>query len=163
MTLHFAVHGTPAPQGSKRAYVNRHTGRAAVVESSTRVRPWREAVKHAALDARVMAAATLDARPATLATLTGPVVVAITFYLPRPKSHYRTGRFAHLLRDNAPRNPAGKPDLDKLARSTLDGLSDAAVWADDAQVVSLSVAKAYAMPGDRIARGALITVTGVTA
>ena len=39
------VYGTPAPQGSKR-----HVGRGVMVESSKKVKPWREAVKQAALD-----------------------------------------------------------------------------------------------------------------
>lgn len=56
----------------------------------------------------------------------------VTFHLPRPKGHYRTGANAHLLRDSAPEQPSVKPDLDKLVRSTMDGLSEAGVWHDDA-------------------------------
>lgn len=132
------VHDTPAPQGSKRGFVNRHTGRVNMVESSKRVAPWREAVKTAAL--------TETARTGTT-TLTGPVVVSIVFTMPRTKGHYRTGRNAHLLRDGAPTAPAGKPDLDKLTRSTLDALTAAAVYRDDSQVVELVAAKAYPNDG----------------
>lgn len=128
--LKVVVHGMPAPQGSKRGYVV--NGRAVMVESSKKVKPWREAVKHAALDAHAQAA-----------PLAGPLMITVVYTLPRAKSHYRTGRNAHLLRDNAPRWPAGKPDGDKLDRATLDALTDAGVWLDDAQVVVRVSVKSY--------------------
>lgn len=115
--LTVTVYGTPAPQGSKR-----HLGKGVMVESSKAVKPWREAVKHAALD--------LDTRVGPLA---GPLSLELVFTVPKPKS--------------APKRrttwPAKKPDLDKLARSTLDGLGEAGVWDDDAQVVELAAAKVY--------------------
>ena len=77
--------------------------------------------------------------------LDGPLEVTMTFWLPRPKSHYRTGRNAHLLRDSAPKYPHGKPDVSKLCRATEDALTDAGIWADDAQVVRYAeLAKEYA-------------------
>jgi Holliday junction resolvase RusA-like endonuclease len=133
--IEITVYGTPAPQGSKRAFAVRGkggvpTGRIAVIESShDRVKSWRQAVIDAARE--VMAPSwQRDRFP-----LAGPLEVAVTFYLKRPKSHYRTGRNAELLRDDAPPYPAKAPDLSKLARSTEDALSDAGLWADDAQVV----------------------------
>jgi Holliday junction resolvase RusA-like endonuclease len=51
-----------------------------------------------------------------------------------------------------------RPDLDKLLRSTLDGLTDAGVWRDDSQVVSISAAKVYAKNGDT--PGVIIEVEG---
>ena len=46
----------------------------------------------------------------------------------------------------------GSGDIDKLARAVLDGVSDARVWLDDAQVVSLSAAKSYGVePGCAVA------------
>ena len=35
------------------------------------------------------------------------------------------------------------PDIDKLIRAILDGLTDAQVWHDDGQVVWLQAAKRY--------------------
>src|ERR1700733_10793757 len=122
------VYGTPAPQGSKRAFAVRGkggapTGRVAVIESShDRVKSWRQAVVDAIEDA--------DWLP-----LAGPVVAQITFFKRRPKSHYRTDRNAGQLRDSAPPRPHGKPDLSKLLRATEDAITDAGLWADDAQVV----------------------------
>lgn len=37
-----------------------------------------------------------------------------------------------------------KPDLDNLAKATLDALTDAGAWNDDAQVAQLHLAKVYA-------------------
>lgn len=129
--LKFHVHDTPAPQGSKRAFRNPHTGRISMVESSGKVGTWREAVKAAALSHHA-------GEP-----LTGAVAVVIQFTLPRPKGHYRRGRNAHLLRESAPAFPASRPDLDKLARSSLDALTAAGVFSDDSQVATLVLSKHY--------------------
>jgi len=137
----FTVHGTPAPQGSKR-----HVGHGIMVESSKKVKPWRQDVKYAAR----------QIHDAETPRFTGPVEIIVTFRLARPKGHYRTGRNAHLLRDSAPRYPHVKPDLDKLLRSTLDGLGESGIWADDAQVVRAVAEKTYA--GVAGLPGAVITI-----
>ncbi|MGA4726273.1 RusA family crossover junction endodeoxyribonuclease [Micromonospora taraxaci] len=126
------AYGQPAPQGSKR-----HVGNGVMVESSKYVKPWREAVKAAALDVRGAGWVSLDA----------PLVASMVFTFARPRGHYRTGRNAHLLRDTAPARPATTPDLSKLIRSTEDALTDAGIWRDDARVVEyLETSKAY--PGE---------------
>lgn len=131
MTLTINVLGTPAPQGSKR-----HVGNGIMIESSAKVKPWRQDVKHAAL-------AELEGQQAT-PVFAGPVFVSVRFYLARPKGHYRTGRNAELVRDSAPSLPVTKPDLDKLLRSTLDALGEAGVWRDDSQVTSVEASKVFA-------------------
>jgi crossover junction endodeoxyribonuclease RusA len=152
--LTITVHGRPAPQGSKRAFVIRgapRKGQAAVIESShDRVKSWRQAV--------VDAACVVKACPA----LEGPIWVAMVFYLPRPKAHFGTGRNARQLKPSAPGYPSGVPDLGKLARSTEDALTSAAIWRDDAQVVSYApLAKVYA--DDHHPPGAVITIRQMTA
>lgn len=139
--LTFTVHGTPAPQGSKNAYRNQHTGRIQQVESSKNVKPWREAVKHAAIDAILHREGTGD----PFAILGGPVYVETTFTFARPKNHYRTGRNAELLRDSAPSFPIsrGRNDIEKLVRATRDAMTDAGVWVDDSQVVDERNRKVY--------------------
>ena len=132
------VTGTPAPQGSKR-----HVGGGRMVEMSRNVKPWREAVKAAALESGC-------------GLLYGPVRVDVTFYLKRPAGHYGTGRNAGTLKGSAPRHPKVKPDIDKLARSTLDGLTGV-LLADDAQVIQLAAAKKYAPAAQR--PGAVIRIT----
>ena len=134
------VRGLPAPQGSKR-----HVGGGRMVEQSKAVGPWREAVR-AETQRGMDKADRLGIGP-----YTGPVQVKLEFRMTRPKSHYRTGRNAALLRNGAPGRPAGKPDLDKLARAVLDGLTAGGAWKDDSQVVVLMAEKLYAaVPGCRI-------------
>lgn len=128
--LEVTVYGTPAPQGSKR-----HVGNGVMVESSKLVKPWRTEVVNATLEQR---------RLTRHQTLLDAVTVRATFYVKRPKSHYRTGANRDLLRDGAPAHPMTKPDLDKVVRATLDALTTAGAYRDDAQVVRLVVQKAYA-------------------
>jgi len=119
----FFVPGIPAPQGSKRAFVVGK--RAVLVESSKACKPWRDSVRAAALEA------TQGAAP-----LSGPLSVSVAFILPRPKSVPK-GRLGW---------PATKPDIDKLLRSTLDGLT-AVLFGDDSQVVEVAATKRYQEQG----------------
>jgi Holliday junction resolvase RusA-like endonuclease len=137
--LDIHVVGIPAPQGSKNAFNNPHTGKAQMVESaSVKLQPWRQDVKQAGLDA-------IAATPGYIPPGDGVgVVVDITFLLARPKGHYRTGRNAHLLRDGAPARPTTRPDVDKLIRSTLDALKVAGVYRDDSDVVTVTGRKVFA-------------------
>ena len=104
-----------------------------MVEMSKAVGPWREAVR-----------AETQRAAAGTGPFAGPVRVAITFALKRPKGHYRTGRNSHMLSDRAPRWPGSTPDLDKLCRAVLDGLTEGGAWKDDGQVVILAAQKTYA-------------------
>jgi crossover junction endodeoxyribonuclease RusA len=154
-SIEIIILGTPAPQGSKHGFAVKrkgvYTGRVAQVESSAKVKPWRMAVKYAALEA-------LPSRDGS-AILTGAIVLEVTFRLPRPKGHYGTGRNAGLLKPSAPWVPNVRPDLDKLLRSTFDALGEAGVWRDDAQVVSVYARKDYATDYEPV--GATIHVTSL--
>lgn len=151
------VTGYPAPQGSKKAWVNKTTGRAQMVEQSgDKIQLWRQDVKAAALD-------WLGTDPWAAdweGPLPGALDVAVTFRYPRPKSHYRTGRYSHLLRDNAPWFPITRAagDADKCARSTLDALVLAGMFADDAQVAHLDVWQVYTNNPHQVPPGATITI-----
>lgn len=113
----FTVAGTPAPQGSMR-----HVGNGRLIASSTRLRPWREDVKQAALDARTE-------------TLQGPVVVEIAFTFHKPKSAPKKRPTWPITRSSG--------DLDKLCRAVLDALVDAGIMRDDSQVIELMATKTY--------------------
>lgn len=143
IALNVNVIGHPAPQGSKR-----HVGNGIMVESSARVRPWRQDVTASAIEA-----AERDGWVAP----SGPLLVELTFTLKRPRYHYRTGAYAHELRPNAPVLVDKKPDLDKLARSTLDALTAAGVIRDDAQIARLYVIKRYGDPA-----GVVVTIEPLT-
>lgn len=147
------VVGLPAPQGSKR-----HVGRGIMVESSAKVKPWREAVKHAALDARSAADPFWEAGAVGMAFRRGQAVsVVVVFSLPRPSSHYGSGTNAQTVKASAPWWPAGRPDVDKLLRSTLDALGEAGVWHDDSQVVQVVGSKVWTCgtPGAHVEVSAL--------
>lgn len=165
--ISFKVEGTPAPQGSKsaRSYCGQvakvcpnchkpHLVNINQVESSKLVKPWRKAV---AVKAR-------SATGPVWALFGGPVTVKITFILLRPKGHYRTGKYAALLRPDAPELPYGTAgmDVDKLARAALDSMTDV-IYGDDSQVTELHVAKIYADLGSILVPyqhpGAFISVT----
>lgn len=143
--VEFIVRGLPAPQGSKR-----HVGNGVLIESSSKVKPWRADVKAAAETA-------LEAFPGWR-PLDTPVQVTIGFWLPRPKSQPRTRRTL----------PGTRPDLDKLTRSTLDALDMAGVYTDDSRVTDLIVRKRYVNPenlfeaGEMVTPGASIRVEGAT-
>ena len=143
-TFTFWIDGVPIPQGSKS--VDRRNGY--TFDANKNLRPWRKHVATAA------AAAMKDDAYGGLPTFDGPLGARLDFYMPRPKGHYRTGRFSHLLRTDAPRWPAVKPDVDKLERAIFDALTTAGVWADDARVVHSDTWKRYAhqseQPGVRI-------------
>lgn len=130
------VHGQPAPQGSKRAIIHKSSGKAVMMESSaTRLRPWRADVK-AAAEAVIGCRCGEDCGALMPGLpLDGAVGVSTVFSFRRPRSHWRTGRNAHLLRDGAPPRPHHKPDLSHLMRSTEDALTDAGLWVDDARIV----------------------------
>lgn len=152
------VYGTPAPQGSKR-----HVGNGVMVESSKAVKPWREAVKWAVLDALHAHLEPPSLGGAGLDPLAAPFEVDIRFYFQRPKGHYGTGKNAVFVKDSAPARPKGKPDVDKCARACLDALTDAGMWDDDSQVVTLLASKHYANPAAGLLPGAVIVVREVTA
>ena len=76
--------------------------------------------------------------------LDGALQVELNFYFARPKSHFRTGKFSHIMKDNAPKHHLKKPDLDNLAKLPLDVLTKMKYFSDDSQVVNLLVTKEYA-------------------
>ena len=107
------------------------------------MKPWRAAIAEACHNL-----------PAGHIKMLGPVRVEIVFYLRRPPSVKVTKRAM----------PIVPPDIDKLVRGALDGVSqglngkvgDGILWGDDAQVIELIAHKYYA---DDREPGADITIT----
>ena len=129
--IQITVYGSPAPQGSKSFKGMSKSGHAILAESSKAVKPWREAVKYAALERTRP-----PNHPDGFAPLPGPLLVEITFTLAKPKSAPKSRRTW----------PDKKPDLSKLVRSTEDALTDAGVWQDDARVIDCHARKVF--PGE---------------
>ncbi|MFF8412902.1 RusA family crossover junction endodeoxyribonuclease [Streptomyces omiyaensis] len=128
--LALVVRGTPGPQGSKS-----HKGRGRMVESSAKVAPWREAVRHAA-------AIAVEATPGWQ-RLDGPLRLDVVFFFDRPQGHFGTGRNAGVLKASAPATPTSAPDLSKLIRSTEDAITDSGAWRDDSRVAVVTAAKRW--------------------
>jgi len=74
--------------------------------------------------------------------LEGPIKIACIFYMPRPKSHYGTGKNAKILKPNAPVFHTKKKDLDNLEKFVYDCLNHV-VWKDDSQIVESMAQKIY--------------------
>lgn len=136
------VTGTPAPQGSKTAFVDKRSGKARTKESSAGVRPWRNDVIHATNV--VLIRYNMDHIDDRWYPIAGAVDVQVRFYTRRPKTHYGTGRNAGVLKPTAPLYCTNTPDVDKLVRSTLDGLKEAGVYRDDCLVAKLTAEHRYA-------------------
>ena len=77
--------------------------------------------------------------------LEGDIYLKTIFYMPRPKSHYRTGKYAHLLKDKFKdiRYHSCKPDLDNLVKMVADILQPQMIC-DDSQICILQAEKIYA-------------------
>jgi Holliday junction resolvase RusA-like endonuclease len=120
----FRIYGEPAPQGSKR-----YVGNGRFIEASAKLKPWRSAIR----DAAVLAFSEF--------AFTEPVIVTVIFVMPKLKTVKRLW-------------PSVAPDLDKLCRALGDGLSvDANIIADDSLIVGWVASKVY---GDT--PGALVTI-----
>jgi len=123
--LEFTVMGDPKPQGSKRGFVTK-TGKVALVEmAGNALKTWREAI---ALTAQI------EAKKQNWELTDEPVSVEVIFYMKKPQKP----KFVL---------PGVRPDIDKLLRALLDGLTQAkTVYFDDSQVCVLQASKTYGEP-----------------
>lgn len=154
-SLTFTVSGEAQTKGSAKAFVvfgevlaaasrYKQTGkkispRAYITNDNPNAKHWQETVMDAAIEAR-------RGGPLLAGELmAGPVVVDLVFYLTRPQK-IRTSIVSHTTR----------PDVDKLARCVLDGLTGV-IYSDDGQVVAVRLAKQYAPIEGR--PGVTITIT----
>lgn len=143
--IRFVVHGSPKAQPRAKA---RNFGAHAAVYNPKTADQWKALV--------ILAARAADGFAAC--PLSGPLVVSIAWYLPRPK---------RLMRVKDPDGPVpceAKPDRDNLDKAVLDALKDAGVFHDDNQVFAGVLAKFYhgkrGSPCARISVCPLCEVTG---
>jgi len=87
----------------------------------------------------------------------GAIIMNTKFYLPRPKSHYGTGKNADTIKAVKPELPIlhSTGDLDKLERCVWDALTGV-IYVDDSQVCGGERKKVYALQGEDT--GVMITV-----
>jgi Holliday junction resolvase RusA-like endonuclease len=136
--IRFIVHGRPQQRGSKQALLIPKRGGGFVSKNGRPIVVARDANRNS----KEWMGQVRDAAAAVFRgeLLRGPVRLRVGFYFKRPKAHYRTGKKANLLRDDAPCFHTSTPDLDKLVRAVKDSLSGV-VYADDRQVAACESGK----------------------
>ena len=138
--LEIWIPGIPAPQGSKRLIRGR------LIESSKKVKPWREAVTKA-----------IQAEWGNTPPIDAAVTVTAEFLLPRHKTHYRSGAHSGELKPWAKhKQHRSTPDLDKLQRSTGDAITASGIIRDDCEINQWKASRRYAP--DPLRCGANLTI-----
>ena len=74
--------------------------------------------------------------------LTKPIKAELYFYEVRPKSHYRTGKYAGELKPSAPKFNVVKKDIDNFVKFVFDSLNKH-LYNDDSQIFELVCGKYY--------------------
>jgi Holliday junction resolvase RusA-like endonuclease len=69
-------------------------------------------------------------------------VMKLVFIFDRPKSHFRTGKFANELKTGAPIHMTNTPDIDNLIKFVLDALNKK-FYTDDSQCITITASKEY--------------------
>lgn len=124
-SYHFVVYGNPKA-------LKRH--RTATV-GNTKIR-----YDPSAGDKKDFVAAIQDNVPKFL--ITGGVQLSIYAYFPRPKSHFRTGKFVGELKKDAPTIHLNNPEDSNILKFVEDALNGV-FWKDDRQVFHSEVWKLY--------------------
>jgi len=133
----FEIEGHPEPQGSMKPLISKTTGFPMLkATNETALKRWRKLITKTAY----------ANRPEWLmAPLDQPVFVSLTFVRERSPHDYLANGYS--LRKGAPRHPATTPDIDKLTRAMLDGLTGVA-FINDSRVVSCMATKRFATLGE---------------
>lgn len=127
MYIKLFVPGTPIPKGSTKAFVVK--GRAITTATNgAKQKPWASSISYTAMQFMQFTKPVL-----------GPISLAVTFFMPRPKGHYGSGKNNASVKASAPQCHITKPDLDKLVRCVKDALTGV-VWKDDSQVCLIEYA-----------------------
>ena len=74
--------------------------------------------------------------------MTKPIKCVLNFYCKRPKTHYKTGKNAHILKDTAPKYNINNKDLDNMVKFVLDALNDK-LYTDDSLIFEITCSKMY--------------------
>jgi Holliday junction resolvase RusA-like endonuclease len=74
--------------------------------------------------------------------MTKPIKCILNFYCKRPKTHYKTGKNAHILKDSSPKYNINNKDLDNMVKFVLDALNDK-LYTDDSLIFEITCSKMY--------------------
>ena len=72
----------------------------------------------------------------------GAISLSLALHFPRPKSHYRTGKFAKELKATAPHYHTSRPDGSNCLKFVEDALNGV-YWVDDAKIAHAVFMKIY--------------------
>lgn len=143
--LEFTVLGNPAPKGSMRAAGNRVIPGGSP-QNAANLRSWESAVREGARSALMVNTPSTISSSAIM-FMGVPIRFTATFRMVRLMSHFaKKGEDAGRVLPSAPKYPVGRPDMDKLLRTTLDALTKL-VFDDDSRVAETLMRKVYAAPG----------------
>jgi hypothetical protein len=155
LLLHVPIPGEAVPAGSKRGMAARFKNKA----GKWRVVTWfdKQGHEHAKVNVADVNATKLKKRAKVVeanvietVASTGfmipdgdvPLAVSAVFYRQRGKGHYRSGKFDHLLKPDAPAYPAKSPDTTKLWRALEDSLTGL-LWQDDSRIVRQNITEEF--------------------
>lgn len=124
--------GVPLGQPRPRA---RRLGDRVIIYDPKTAEPWRKAVAYAV-------------RECVEFPYEEPLDLTLTFYFPRPKSHYGTGKNSGRIKGSAPKHHAQKIDIDNAIKSTLDAMN-MVLYLDDKQVTRVIAQKLWAPRPDQ--------------
>jgi Holliday junction resolvase RusA-like endonuclease len=74
--------------------------------------------------------------------MTKPIKCVLNFYCKRPKTHYKSGKNSHILKDTAPKYNTNNKDLDNMVKFVLDALNDK-LYTDDSLIFEITCSKLY--------------------
>lgn len=121
----FDVIGLPAPQGSKKGFVNPRTNNVIITDAGGKgLKSWRSAVSSAAHKVAE-----------EHGCIEGALQLIVLFRFPMPVSRTKTERLAGCIWRTT------TPDSSKVLRSLEDGLVDAGLIADDRYIVEHLIRK----------------------
>jgi Holliday junction resolvase RusA-like endonuclease len=124
--VEFFVGGEPVPQGSTKSFYIKKLNRVVTTHGNKNTNRWRERIAHEAQctdEARICTFFSDDRRQG--------YDVQLSFVFTKPKSTPKKYKLN-----------TKRPDLDKLIRAVLDGITDVLI-PDDALVVSITASKCY--------------------
>ncbi len=152
--VHLRVAGKPAPKGSSRAFMNKHTGKAQLAPSGSRenemtLRDWKQAVINACHTFPLP-----HDHPRPIFDADEPLAIAMIVRVPMRQTDLLHGRPRKTARALA----ATGRDFDKLERSTWDAVTQSGrIWVDDSRVAAPHGLRRYVQPGQWL--GAEIVVS----
>ena len=120
--VEFTVHGRPVPQGSSRAFVPKGWTRPVITSANKSLKPWRKEISETAA---------FEMNGREMFSKGVPVRATLTFYFRKPSGVKKAQQFKTTA-----------PDLDKLTRAFLDGLTGI-VFHDDGQVAEVRASKMF--------------------